>query len=54
MSYDITEIRDGLGRVVREILTCRHDDATPVHSGGKVVAHLCPDCDRQLPVEWNQ
>lgn len=28
---------------------CRHLNVVPVESGGETVAHLCTDCDAQLP-----
>jgi hypothetical protein len=33
---------------------CRHADAVPVRLSvtGEKVAVLCPDCDAQLPAEW--
>ncbi len=31
---------------------CAHPRPTPVNSGGERVAVLCPDCDTQLPAEW--
>ncbi|WP_330479878.1 hypothetical protein OG301_39395 (plasmid) [Streptomyces platensis] len=32
---------------------CRHLEPTPVyaHPNGDHVANLCPDCDKQLPVD---
>lgn len=35
-------------------MTCIHVGAIPVHAypTDELVAHLCPDCDAQLPVEW--
>lgn len=34
---------------------CRHPAAVPVHAQptDELVAHLCPDCDRQLPADWS-
>ncbi|MCX4912828.1 hypothetical protein [Streptomyces sp. NBC_00687] len=33
---------------------CNHLTPAPVHAEptGELVAHLCPDCDAQLPAEW--
>lgn len=33
---------------------CNHLTPAPVHAEptGELVAHLCPDCDAQLPKEW--
>lgn len=33
---------------------CPHADTVPVEllDDGEIVAHLCPDCDAQLPAEW--
>lgn len=52
--YEWTEIRTlaGHSRWVRG--PCRHLLAVPVESGGETVAHLCPDCDAQLPAEWER
>jgi len=52
MGYDVTEIKTIGGRVLRTIETCDHSEAVPVMSAGEVVAHLCPDCDRQLSAYW--
>lgn len=34
---------------------CNHLTPIPVHAQptGELVAHLCPDCDAQLPAEWS-
>lgn len=34
---------------------CNHLTPIPVHAHptGELVAHLCPDCDAQLPAEWS-
>lgn len=52
MGWDATEIKTFDGRTIRVLMTCRHDEAIPVESGGAVVAHLCPDCDQQFPAKW--
>jgi hypothetical protein len=32
---------------------CIHRGAVPVEDlAGKTVAHLCADCDKQLPAQW--
>ncbi|MFD7855123.1 hypothetical protein ACFV6B_12680 [Streptomyces microflavus] len=33
---------------------CAHQAAVPVHAHpfDELVAHLCPDCDAQLPADW--
>lgn len=33
---------------------CRHPAPVPVHAQpfDELVAHLCPDCDAQLPADW--
>ncbi|WP_371634465.1 hypothetical protein OG693_39060 (plasmid) [Streptomyces sp. NBC_01259] len=33
---------------------CNHLTPEPVHAEptGELVAHLCPDCNAQLPAEW--
>jgi hypothetical protein len=37
---------------------CNHLNAVPVQQdaalGGETVAHLCIDCDTQLPADWRQ
>ncbi len=34
---------------------CSHPAPVPVHAQptDELVAHLCPDCDRQLPADWS-
>lgn len=49
-AFDTTEIRifgerDPVGYVMR----CTHANVLPVETGGEVIAHLCIDCDTQLP-----
>ena len=41
-------------RLVAVFGPCRHAAAVPVVSAGVVVAWLCPDCDVQLPAEWDE
>jgi hypothetical protein len=55
MRWDVDEIRTYDGRTVRFVKTCRHDEPVQVLAAvsGELVAHLCPDCDRQLPAEWS-
>lgn len=35
---------------------CRHRVTTPVDESltGAIVAHLCLDCDAQLPADWRE
>jgi hypothetical protein len=46
--YDTTEVSTLAGHV-RHFRRCRHANVVPVESLGDVVAHLCIDCDEQLP-----
>ncbi|MFI0156248.1 hypothetical protein [Streptomyces lydicus] len=36
--------------------SCNHLTSIPVHAQptDELVAHLCPDCDAQLPAEWSR
>lgn len=49
--YEWVEVR-ALGELEPQYIRgrCLHVDATPVESGGEIVAYLCLVCDAQLPV----
>lgn len=48
--WDVTEIRAfGRAEPLHCLRPCAHANAIPVISRGQLVAHLCIDCDAQLP-----
>ena len=50
--YETAEIHvSGREEPIAYIRTCLHANTEPVETGGETVAHLCLDCDAQLP-EW--
>lgn len=54
MAREVYEVRTLGGRVRYIEGPCDHADASPVHSGGSLVAWLCTDCDTQLPAGWRK
>lgn len=48
--FEVTEIADHAGRILRTIRTCAHANLEPVIAAvsGEHVADLCLDCDVQL------
>lgn len=49
--FDTTELHT-FGRGTRYLRRCLHANALPVVSCDETVAHLCIDCDVQLPAWW--
>jgi hypothetical protein len=49
---DVSTFGQGPGTEFMKV-GCNHLTPALVHSTtGELVAHLCPDCDTQLPAEW--
>lgn len=51
--FDYTEISTLGGGVIHSFPRCCHANVLPVVSLGDTVAHLCIDCDAQLPDWWS-
>lgn len=49
-----SDLELGCARLSAILGPCWHADAVPVESSvtGEILAALCPDCGRQLPVAW--